>query len=141
MISPGCRISPTSSQTDTVMEPVLSATRHALTTCASFVFVAFPTRNGREFSDQIKQGACVTTGKAYRLPKLWINSVSFLCRAEYLWCLWNALCHPPWKFSCYSTVCRSNHRSRFIKAPWWRHWHVSKYIGKDSWIKDIGFNR
>lgn len=49
MISPGWRISPTSSQTDTVIEPVLSATRHARTTWASFVLVAFPTRNGREF--------------------------------------------------------------------------------------------
>lgn len=50
MISPGWRISPTSSQTDTVIEPVLSATRHARTTWASFVLVAFPTRNSREFS-------------------------------------------------------------------------------------------
>lgn len=50
MISPGWRISPTSSQTDTVIEPVLSATRHDRTTWASFVLVAFPTRNSRDFS-------------------------------------------------------------------------------------------
>ena len=49
MISPGWRISPTSSQTDTVIEPVLSATRHARTTWESFVLVAFPTRNSGEF--------------------------------------------------------------------------------------------
>lgn len=47
MISPGWRSSPTSSQTDTIMDPVLSATRHARTTWESLVFVGFPIRNLR----------------------------------------------------------------------------------------------
>lgn len=47
MISPGWRISPTSSQTDTVIEPVLSATRHARTTWSSLVLVPLPKRNSR----------------------------------------------------------------------------------------------
>lgn len=67
-MSPGCNKTPGSSQTERLMEPVLSATLHDLTSCPSLVTFGLPVKQNKK-GHQSKLFTEVFLGEHYRFQE------------------------------------------------------------------------